>query len=115
MIRRPPRSTLFPYTTLFRSKYLPPHRKYDSFSTNGLPLLHGLKWSCLQCRVDGLARLFRYGTCFISARAPIQRARHPQISHTTQLHARSAPGESQGLLGGGASTSSRAGGAASLA
>src|SRR2546429_1290642 len=24
MIRRPPRSTLFPYTTLFRSSYLPP-------------------------------------------------------------------------------------------
>src|SRR5256885_12693565 len=24
MIRRPPRSTLFPYTTLFRSKALPP-------------------------------------------------------------------------------------------
>src|SRR5437588_5182181 len=24
MIRRPPRSTLFPYTTLFRSKLLPP-------------------------------------------------------------------------------------------
>src|SRR3712207_8185237 len=23
MIRRPPRSTLFPYTTLFRSRYLP--------------------------------------------------------------------------------------------
>src|SRR3712207_6988787 len=23
MIRRPPRSTLFPYTTLFRSKYIP--------------------------------------------------------------------------------------------
>src|SRR2546426_2555651 len=25
MIRRPPRSTLFPYTTLFRSDALPPH------------------------------------------------------------------------------------------
>src|SRR3989454_4223252 len=25
MIRRPPRSTLFPYTTLFRSLYLAPH------------------------------------------------------------------------------------------
>src|SRR3712207_7023218 len=25
MIRRPPRSTLFPYTTLFRSAGLPPH------------------------------------------------------------------------------------------
>src|SRR3712207_8891992 len=28
MIRRPPRSTLFPYTTLFRSKYDPRERKY---------------------------------------------------------------------------------------
>src|SRR3712207_8476329 len=27
MIRRPPRSTLFPYTTLFRSQALPPRRK----------------------------------------------------------------------------------------
>src|SRR3712207_6881332 len=28
MIRRPPRSTLFPYTTLFRSKtFCPPHTK----------------------------------------------------------------------------------------
>src|SRR2546422_8440256 len=26
MIRRPPRSTLFPYTTLFRSRAGPPHR-----------------------------------------------------------------------------------------
>src|SRR6266446_9001723 len=26
MIRRPPRSTLFPYTTLFRSRALPGHR-----------------------------------------------------------------------------------------
>src|SRR3989442_5879889 len=27
MIRRPPRSTLFPYTTLFRSHLLQPHQK----------------------------------------------------------------------------------------
>src|SRR5260370_22605143 len=27
MIRRPPRSTLFPYTTLFRSQFGPPHRR----------------------------------------------------------------------------------------
>src|SRR5260370_26090185 len=27
MIRRPPRSTLFPYTTLFRSKRAPPRRR----------------------------------------------------------------------------------------
>src|SRR5438045_7188864 len=28
MIRRPPRSTLFPYTTLFRSPLLPPSCRY---------------------------------------------------------------------------------------
>src|SRR5258708_31729564 len=26
MIRRPPRSTLFPYTTLFRSRFIAPHQ-----------------------------------------------------------------------------------------
>src|SRR5260221_7127503 len=30
MIRRPPRSTLFPYTTLFRSGGIFPHRKVQS-------------------------------------------------------------------------------------
>src|SRR5436190_4384755 len=29
MIRRPPRSTLFPYTTLFRSAYVPPELRED--------------------------------------------------------------------------------------
>src|SRR3712207_8001231 len=29
MIRRPPRSTLFPYTTLFRSRRLPGHRELE--------------------------------------------------------------------------------------
>src|SRR5260370_31819208 len=29
MIRRPPRSTLFPYTTLFRSRSRQPHRTAD--------------------------------------------------------------------------------------
>src|SRR5258706_5050209 len=29
MIRRPPRSTLFPYTTLFRSAFAPANRRYS--------------------------------------------------------------------------------------
>src|SRR3712207_9055530 len=33
MIRRPPRSTLFPYTTLFRSATHPPHSNDDSVVT----------------------------------------------------------------------------------
>src|SRR3989442_4494963 len=37
MIRRPPRSTLFPYTTLFRSAWRTPLRS----SNRAPPLLHG--------------------------------------------------------------------------
>src|SRR5687767_15606766 len=34
MIRRPPRSTLFPYTTLFRSKRQPYVRRHTRFGSN---------------------------------------------------------------------------------
>src|SRR2546430_13234388 len=37
MIRRPPRSTLFPYTTLFRSPYPPVCRGFASSSPCGWP------------------------------------------------------------------------------
>src|SRR2546430_17616680 len=41
MIRRPPRSTLFPYTTLFRSTGIPsaerPGRGHDSFWCRAVP------------------------------------------------------------------------------
>src|SRR3989442_5475292 len=37
MIRRPPRSTLFPYTTLFRSQ--PPHVNSEAVSSGSLPIL----------------------------------------------------------------------------
>src|SRR2546427_1357451 len=35
MIRRPPRSTLFPYTTLFRSRYTPESVVIDADSRDG--------------------------------------------------------------------------------
>ena len=34
MIRRPPRSTLFPYTTLFRSNENDKHKIFEEFYTN---------------------------------------------------------------------------------
>src|SRR2546430_17727499 len=37
MIRRPPRSTLFPYTTLFRSQKVMPGTKMPSFFPGGPP------------------------------------------------------------------------------
>src|SRR3712207_7062676 len=33
MIRRPPRSTLFPYTTLFRSTHIDPAQQQDDLTT----------------------------------------------------------------------------------
>src|SRR2546430_9701191 len=38
MIRRPPRSTLFPYTTLFRSRQIPPGARFPSrcFARSGI-------------------------------------------------------------------------------
>src|SRR5258706_4089690 len=45
MIRRPPRSTLFPYTTLFRSEYFGflggAHDYLDAAGDSGNPILRG--------------------------------------------------------------------------
>src|SRR5260221_5493728 len=40
MIRRPPRSTLFPYTTLFRSLFIPTHDSINSLELAQLFLTH---------------------------------------------------------------------------
>src|SRR3989449_11375312 len=39
MIRRPPRSTLFPYTTLFRSKH--PHKEFIQIDTTNILFVCG--------------------------------------------------------------------------
>src|SRR3712207_8020152 len=49
MIRRPPRSTLFPYTTLFRSA----HGSRERLSRDGDVLVDGL-WSVVAVAVDRL-------------------------------------------------------------
>src|SRR3712207_7230076 len=46
MIRRPPRSTLFPYTTLFRSFVAHPYREYSEvFFDRGYRVLRGGSWA----------------------------------------------------------------------
>src|SRR2546426_8235288 len=44
MIRRPPRSTLFPYTTLFRSRYHAPRRRPQLTSTRRRAHATGCSW-----------------------------------------------------------------------
>src|SRR5256885_12290321 len=51
MIRRPPRSTLFPYTTLFRSAFLTEDRK-DTGCFMGLDLLANMEVALLHENAD---------------------------------------------------------------
>src|SRR2546427_3308719 len=58
MIRRPPRSTLFPYTTLFRSNTARPKEKAPGRGCQGLR-----RGNCKRC-LDALAVLARAGVDF---------------------------------------------------
>src|SRR3712207_8185578 len=66
MIRRPPRSTLFPYTTLFRSKPFPVHRRRE----RPVPL------ALLDHRVDPLAVLRGAG---VGQDAPVPQRPGPEL------------------------------------
>src|SRR3989441_8864200 len=77
MIRRPPRSTLFPYTTLFRSLMVWPHHR---------PLFVSVRRSRL-CRTPGLAILCLSIAC--SPRRPQRLPPSPEEGrseeHTSEL------------------------------
>src|SRR5258708_38704822 len=66
MIRRPPRSTLFPYTTLFRSPYLP--RRDVAPAPVGLRVVDiGVPVRGVPLRADGIERMQKLR----SVRAPV--------------------------------------------
>src|SRR3712207_7456838 len=73
MIRRPPRSTLFPYTTLFRSKPGPPRRQDRQRRLAEQPRHLG-------------KREHPVGTDVVDARQVVQRRRSEE--HTSELQSR---------------------------
>src|SRR2546430_5944988 len=81
MIRRPPRSTLFPYTTLFRSKDRALRKRNRSSSEPGIEFLAQPKVSALGCFVP------RQGTHSIPVVAINFRVRSEE--HTSELQSQS--------------------------
>src|SRR3712207_8905984 len=89
MIRRPPRSTLFPYTTLFRSileRYARPIRDSNDWyfrRANELPLAPGARE---KYQADGTAREDRKSTRLNSSHANISYAVFCLKKKTSTLH-----------------------------
>src|SRR3712207_8706803 len=79
MIRRPPRSTLFPYTTLFRSARAPP-----AVPVVGRPLLVGR----LGSHVDSLARRSSQVEPDRQERVLVRHPRRRSEEHTSELQSR---------------------------
>src|SRR3712207_7565537 len=84
MIRRPPRSTLFPYTTLFRSEAATPHRG----GVGGTPSVAAAGRTDRRCRHRNPRRAARGGAC--ARRRRLGRRVHDARSeeHTSELQSR---------------------------
>src|SRR2546430_9668772 len=86
MIRRPPRSTLFPYTTLFRSRWLP-WRGLFRFAQQRLPASNGIHPSIARRREplplhSGLrAGCFQQGSFRVDRKSTRLNSSHSQISY----------------------------------
>src|SRR3712207_6891345 len=65
MIRRPPRSTLFPYTTLFRSLTHPPRVRRDSEGLQRVELRGSGGWRA-EGVVEEVVRLERWGLVLVA-------------------------------------------------
>src|SRR2546429_7294755 len=84
MIRRPPRSTLFPYTTLFRSAVKRAHHDLDLVAGRVLEseeLLHAAQLAFVLCPVaHRVPRLFDLGA------GAVEKAGHPVDRKSTRLN-----------------------------
>src|SRR3712207_7767400 len=93
MIRRPPRSTLFPYATLFRSEILPDW--YDDWLLMEREVHRQLRLHALESLAARLAQDARYGEAVDAALSaiagePLRESAHRTRSeeHTSELPSR---------------------------
>src|SRR2546421_8596495 len=83
MIRRPPRSTLFPYTTLFRS------RVHQLVSCNPLPARLPPIWPAYQIRCWPSEALFANAMCANPSGPTCSWKKSRSEEHTSELQSRS--------------------------
>src|SRR3712207_3706296 len=91
MIRRPPRSTLFPYTTLFRSHFIhiTSHRAQEAHGATEQWLARvGVEYDELYCSYDKVARCEEIGIDVLIDDSPVnlRRALDAGIRPATILH-----------------------------
>src|SRR5258707_4587031 len=82
MIRRPPRSTLFPYTTLFRSKFAQRYYKlglHTEAKRKSEPLLY-LRLSSASLRMSMAAETVRHRSSSLDLKSTHLYASHAHIS-----------------------------------
>src|SRR5256885_3881886 len=87
MIRRPPRSTLFPYTTLFRSSFgCEDHQRHDvSPAGDTLPL--GLHQDRKSTRLNSSHLVISYAVfCLKKKKNNCQRISHHKTNYEYSLH-----------------------------
>src|SRR2546427_3042432 len=83
MIRRPPRSTLFPYTTLFRSQGVHAAERFDDLLLHPLRGLHANAGG-----LTGLRDVVRVTKAGEAARIRVQAAERSE-EHTSELQSQS--------------------------
>src|SRR3712207_8552242 len=93
MIRRPPRSTLFPYTTLFRSLIAPAGPVYQAGTLSGNPLAMAAGLATLRAagpgfyeRLEELGERWRRGMTEAASAGAIPFTRSEE--HTSELQSR---------------------------
>src|SRR3712207_8858923 len=82
MIRRPPRSTLFPYTTLFRSPVEEPDRREALQRRQEFRMEHLVGWTALVATVDVTDGIGRIGLIELDP-GPLR-----SEEHTSELQSR---------------------------
>src|SRR5690348_17811376 len=83
MIRRPPRSTLFPYTTLFRSGFVAdPYKEYSEPHFGGKNVLKGGCWTTRSRLIRATWRnFFKRHRRNIDRKSTRLNSSHPSISY----------------------------------